>query len=512
MRLGSAVFAGSPLVALSLLTLLEVLAPGPAVSAEPGRIGAFESAGDVGPVGRPGSVSYDAATGEYLVEGSGTNMWGERDEFHLVWKRMRGDFILRARARFLGAGTHPHRKMGWIVRSSLEPESAYADAVVHGDGLTALQFRRAGGGETEEVRSAVTAPQVLQFSRRGSTYTLAAAAAGEIFSRTSVEDLELGDEVYVGLFVCSHDASTSERAVFDNVRIVEPAAADFVPYQDYLGSRLEILDLGTGKREIVHTSPDSLQAPNWTTDGKALIYNSGGLLYRFDLATQTTEILDTGFADNNNNDHVLSFDGSRLAISHHSIEHEFRSIVYTLPVGGGSPRQSTLFGPSYLHGWSPDGRSLVYTAERDGEFDIYRVPAEGGAETQLTTAAGLDDGPEYAPDGRFIYFNSVRSGSMEIWRMGADGSAPEQLTDDAFQNWFPHLSPDGRQMVFLSFPPTVAADDHPFYQEVYLRRMPADGGSPQVVAYVYGGQGTINVPSWSPDGKRLAFVSNTSSP
>jgi TolB protein len=503
-------------VTLVLPVLLSILlgAPttGDAAEREADRFGVFEAAGDVGPVARPGTASYDAGSGEYLVEGSGTNMWGGSDELHLVWRRMRGDFILRARVHFLGEGSHPHRKMGWIVRTGLEPGSAYADAAVHGDGLTALQFRREAGGETEEVRSPVLAPQIIQLSRRGNTYTLAAAAAGEVFSRTSVEDIELGDEVYVGLFVCSHDASTSERAVFDNVRIVEPAAADFVPYRDYIGSRLELLDLETGKREIVHTAPDSLQAPNWTTDGKALIYNSGGLLYRFDLATRTTEVLDTGFADNNNNDHVLSFDGTRLAISHHSIEHDFRSIVYTLPATGGTPRQATLFGPSYLHGWSPDGRFLVYTAERDSDFDIYRVPAEGGTETRLTTAPGLDDGPEYAPNGRFIYFNSVRSGTMEIWRMGADGSAPEQLTDDALQNWFPHLSPDGRQMVFLSFPATVAADDHPFYQEVYLRRMPADGGPPEVVGYVYGGQGTINVPSWSPDGRRVAFVSNSKLP
>lgn len=483
-----------------------------AAAKEAGRIGIFDAAEDVGPVARAGAVSYDAESDEYLVEGAGTNMWGASDEFRLVWRRMRGDFILRTRARFLGEGAHPHRKMGWIVRAGLEPDSAYADAAVHGDGLTALQFRREAGGETEEVRSPVVAPDVIQLSRSGSTYTLAAAAAGEIFSRTAVEALELGDEVYVGLFVCSHDASVSEQAVFDNVRIVEPAATDFVPYQDYIGSRLEILDLETGKREIVHTAPGSIQAPNWTTDGRALLYNSGGLLYRFELATRTAEVLDTGFADNNNNDHVLSFDGTRLAISHHSIEHEFRSIVYTLPATGGTPRQATLFGPSYLHGWSPDGRYLVYTAERDGDFDVYRVPADGGAETRLTTAPGLDDGPEYAPDGRFIYFNSVRSGSMEIWRMGPGGEAPEQLTEDALQNWFPHLSPDGRQMVFLSFQPTVAADDHPFYQEVYLRTMLADGGPPEVIAYVYGGQGTINVPSWSPDGKRVAFVSNTRAP
>jgi Tol biopolymer transport system component len=137
---------------------------------------------------------------------------------------------------------------------------------------------------------------------------------------------------------------------------------------------------------------------------------------------------------------------------------------------------------------------------------------EGGEETRLTTTPGLDDGSEYSPDGQWIYFNSVRTGSMEIWRMRPDGSGAEQLTDDALQNWFPHVSPDGQQVVFLSYEPTVAPADHPFYEEVYLRLMPAGGGEPRVVAYVYGGQGAINVPSWSPDGRRLAFVSNTADP
>ena len=171
--------------------------------------------------------------------------------------------------------------------------------------------------------------------------------------------------------------------------------------------------------------------------------------------------------------------------------------------------KSRATGPSYLHGFSPDGRWLVYTGQRNGNLDVYKIPVDGGDEVRLTDAPGLDDGAEFTPDGAKIYFNSSRSGRMQIWRMRPDGSDPEQVTDDQFNNWFPHISPDGQWIVFLSFAPDVAADDHPFYKHVYLRLMPVGGGEPRVIAYVYGGQGTINVPSWSPDSKRVAFVSNT---
>jgi TolB protein len=291
--------------------------------------------------------------------------------------------------------------------------------------------------------------------------------------------------------------------------VTAPAPATLVPYREYLGSNLEVLDVATGDRRVVYRAPGSIQAPNWTRDGRALVYNGDGRLYRFDLATGRPREIETGFATRNNNDHVLSFDGRTLGISSQSDADSGRSIVYTVPLAGGTPRRVTASGPSYMHGWSPDGRFLVFTGERGGEFDVYRVPAGGGAEERLTSAPGLDDGPEYTPDGRYIYFNSVRSGRMQIWRMRPDGSAPEQVTNDGFNNWFPHVSPDGRWVVFISFPPDVPPGDHPFYKHVYLRLMPTAGGPARVLAYVYGGQGTINVPSWSPDGRRLAFVSNT---
>ena len=471
--------------------------------------GVFDDQADVGQVKNPGSVTYDAGRQEYTITGSGKNMWLGTDEFHLVWKRMKGNFILSARAQFIGKGVEPHRKIGWIIRSSLESNSPHVTAVVHGDGRTSLQFRRTNGATTEEKLSAAKAADVLQLERKGNIYTMSVARFGESLATEQIADLALGDEVYVGLYVCSHNQDVIEKAVFSNVRITVPAKDNFVPYRDYIGSDLEILDVESGSRRTIYHVADSLQAPNWTKDGKALIYNRNGRLYRFELATGTPAELNTGFATSNNNDHVLSFNGKMLAISNHVREEQNQSNVFTLPAQGGTPKRITTTGPSYLHGWSPDGKFLIYTGQRNGEFDVYKIPSAGGAETNLTRTPGLDDGPEYTPDGKYIYFNSTRTGLMQLWRMRPDGSRPEQVTNDEYNNWFPHISPDGKWIVFLSFPKDVKAEDHPFYKHVYIRAMPAAGGPPRVVAYLYGGQGTINVPSWSPDSKRVAFVSNT---
>jgi len=244
-------------------------------------------------------------------------------------------------------------------------------------------------------------------------------------------------------------------------------------------------------------------------DGRSLLYNSQGSIYKYDLATNTPTVLNTGTVTRNNNDHVISFDGQMLGLSSSTVNDD-ASIVFTVPITGGEPKRITATGPSYLHGWSPDGKFLAFVGERNDEFDIYKIAADGsGNEIKLTTAKGLDDGPEYSANGDYIYFNSVRSGTMQIWRMQFDGSNPEQLTNDEFNNWFPHISPDGKWLVFISFGQDVSPSDHPFYKHVYIRLMPVSGGKPKVIAYLYGGQGTINTPSWSPDSKYIAFISNS---
>jgi Tol biopolymer transport system component len=472
--------------------------------------GDFNASTDIGKVIHKGNSIYDASKQEYELSGSGINIWGTHDEFQFLYKKMNGDFILQARGVLIGKGVDPHRKFGWMIRSGLDTGSVTVAATVHGDGLTSLQYRSKPNGEMVETRSAVTGPDVIQLERRGKKYIMSVAKFGEPFSNTEIIETSLNqDEVYVGLFICSHNKNVVEKVKFDNVRITIPAKADFVPYKDYIGSRIETLDVISGTRKVLYTASSSLQAPNWTADSKTLIYNSNGLMYSFDLKSAEPKVLNTGTIKNNNNDHVLSFNGKMLGLSSASGDPKFGSLIYTVPVKGGIPKQITPIGPSYLHGWSPDGKYLTFTGQRNNEFDIYKVPSNGGTEVRLTTAPGLDDGSEYSPDGKYIYFNSVRSGLMQLWRMKEDGSKQEQLTFDEYNNWFPHISPDGKSIVFLTFSKEIPAGDHPFYQHVYLRAMPVSGGKPKVIAYLYGGQGSINTPSWSPDSKKIAFISNT---
>jgi len=465
--------------------------------------GLFEGHGDVGIVGMPGSVTYDAGPQSYLVTGGGENMWFAEDALHFVWKRMSGDVALAADIRWIGTGGNAHRKACLLLRQSLDPKSAYADAVVHGDGLTSLQYRQVPGGITREIQSNVTTPRRIRIEKQGDFVSMSIAGENEsLHAAGGSFKIRFTEPFFVGLGVCAHDNKVSEKAVFSNVQITSGKTR--TAGEPVLESTLEIVPIASGDRRVVYHTRSHIEAPNWSRDGKSLLFNSGGRLYRLPVEGGTPERIDTGFATRINNDHGLSPDGTQLALSDQSREGG-KSLIYIVPAAGGTPRLVTRVGPSYWHGWSPDGKTLAYCAERNGEYDVYTIGVAGGAETRLTTAPGLDDGPEYSPDGRYIYFNSIRTGTMQIWRMKADGSEQQPVTSDEYNNWFPHPSPDGRWLVFLSYEKGV--EGHPANKDVLLRLKPTDGGETRVLAELFGGQGTLNVPSWSPDSRRLAFVS-----
>jgi len=491
------------ILAAFLVLLLCASAALPAGNSPEGTaaLGLFTAHQDIGTCSRPGGVAYNAAEQSYTVAGGGVNMWFTNDAFHFVWRQVSGDVILAARVAFVGSGGNAHRKACLLVRQSLAPDSAYADAALHGDGLTSLQYRETAGARTYEIQANVSAPPYLRIEKLGDYVSLSLSSDGKAWRPAGGSfRLKLADPFYVGLGVCAHDDAALEKAVFSDVQLTAgPAKAE----EPQLFSTLETVAIASKDRRAVYGTTNHIEAPNWSPDGAFFLFNSGGRIYRLPMKGGEPQQIDTGFANRCNNDHGLSPDGTQLVISDQSQEKQ--SLIYILPVTGGTPRRITRLGPSYWHGWSPDGRTLTYCAERNGEFDVYSIPVTGGEETRLTTAPGLDDGPEYSPDGRFIYFNSERSGLMQIWRMQPDGTGQEPVTSDDQNNWFPHPSPDGRWIVFLSYAKDVKG--HPADQDVALRVMPATGGRPEVLAKLLGGQGTINVPSWSPDSKQVGFVS-----
>jgi TolB protein len=482
-----------------------------------GKLGVFEASGDVGTVLHPGSLEYDAAKSTYTIAGSGENMWFAKDAYQFVWKKVSGDLALSADISFVGAGGNAHRKAVLMIRQSLDTDSVYADIARHGNGMTAIQFRTQTGGLTSEVQSPNWGPQHLRIEKHGAYFTMwLAGESGELKIAGASPRIELKEPFYVGIGVCSHDKDAVEKAVFSNVKLdsakgpAEAASGNGL----VLYSFLETMPVDSNDRTAVYVAPGRFEAPNWTRDGKELLFNRDGRILRIPTDGKAQpQTLDTGFAIRCNNDHGISPDSSLLAISDQSQETSpgsRQSLVYTVPIGGGTPRRVTKNSPSYWHGWSPDGKTLAFVGQRNGDFDIYTIPVTGGDETRLTTAKGLDDGPEYSPDGQYIYFNSERSGHMQIWRMKADGSEQEQVFSDEYNNWFPHVSPDGKSMVFLSYDKSVSG--HPENKDVMLRAMALADKKIKVIAQLFGGQGTINVPSWSPDSKAVAFVSYVLAP
>ena len=279
--------------------------------------------------------------------------------------------------------------------------------------------------------------------------------------------------------------------------------------QNDLISSLEVFDITSNSRQVVLSENTHFEAPNWSAEDNSLIINQNGLLFKVAIDGKSKEKILTGKLKNLNNDHGISFDGAWLAVSNNDAiaqANSGSSRIYLVPASGGKERLMTPLYPSYWHGWSPDGKNLLYTAKRNGQFDIYRMAIEGQTEERLTNSPNLNDGPEYSPDGKYIYFNTLHNASMEIWRMQANGENHELITDDAYSNWFAHPSPDGRHIVFISYLKDQGAD-HPAMKDVALRLYRLKDKSIRTLCSFTGGQGSLNVPSWSSDSNRFAFVS-----
>jgi TolB protein len=393
---------------------------GPVRSQEPsGAVGIFEGTSDVGTVLHAGTAKYDSTKSAYTLIGSGENMWEAADDFHFVWKKVSGDVTLAADIAILGTGGDPHRKAILVVRQSLAPDSSYADAALHGNGLASLQVREHQGANTYEIQSNVTAPRRLRIAKRGNLFYISVAAAGEPlrFSGGAVK-VAMTAPFYVGIGVCAHNKDAVQAAEFSNVDLkVSPAGESGTPG---LYSTIESVPAPAGDRRVTYAGPGRMMDPVWTRDGASIVFCRGDELEQ-------------------------------------------------VPAGGGAAKAA-------------DSGSL-----------------------RRCSGAAVSDNREHSPDGKTIYFNSDRTGVMQIWRMRADGSGQEQVTGDDYANWFPHVSPDGRRLAFLSCDKEVKGA--PQMQDVTLRVLTIQDGSIRTSAHFLGGWGSMDSSSWSPDGRRLAFVS-----
>jgi TolB protein len=288
--------------------------------------------------------------------------------------------------------------------------------------------------------------------------------------------------------------------------------------EQHLRSRVFIYNMHDRSSHLVYTAETIWEAPNWSPDGKYLIANSGGSIYKFVLKQDgTAGPQKLALTDDYrcNNDKALSPDGTKLAFSASTATSK-GSQVFLADADGNNVKLIASEPPSYFHGWSPDNKTLAFVAQRSGsgQYDIYAISPAGGPETQLTSNIHQDDGPDYSPDGKWIYINSDRSGKEAIWRFPATGAGKtdekaQMVVSDALEDWFPHISPDGKKMVYIGYPAgTPTHDPRTVHVELKLAEVKHGNVSAQkkTLVEVVGGQGTMNVNSWAPDSMRFAYV------
>jgi TolB protein len=473
-------------------------------------LGVFQGQTDIGAISPPGKANLDAERGIYTIEAAGENMWSTVDAFHFVWKQLSGDQAITAKIAFPSSSGNPdpHRKAVLIFRQTLDADGVYVDGAQHGSGMTALQYRRKRGATTQDIELNIDSPQELRLEKRGDTFTMFLSNHGEPLHQVGASiKLHLDEPFYAGIGVCSHNKHVVEQATFSDLKL-EKLQPQQMSGQATLYSTLQTIGIEDNFRRamVVSTGPGRMEAPNWTRDGKKLIFNRNGSMLTIPVEGGTPSPINTGDTTRCTGSHGLSPDGKWLAISC-SRPGMPETRVYIVPSDGGEPRLLTKNPSSYFHSWSPDGKTIAFTRPNGaGGGNILSIPFLGGEETALTTGNGISDDPDYSADGKWIYFNSDRAGGlMQIWRMRPDGSSVEQVTSDDFNNWTPHPSPDGKSIVIVSYDKDVKG--HPTDQDIALRIVNVSDGKTRVLVNLVGGAGTDNVPNWAPDGVHLAFVS-----
>jgi len=256
-------------------------------------VGFFEGETDIG-VTLPGGAR-ERSPGIYEIQGGGANMWFTQDAFHFVWKRLSGDLTLGAEISFVGQGGNAHRKACLLIRQNLEADSAYADVALHGDGLTSLQFREIRGAKTQEIQFNVSHPKAVRLEKQGKYVSVSIVASNEALHPSGASArIMFRDPFYVGLGVCSHDSNVVEKAVFSRVEL-KAGPADYGPVR--LVSTLETVPLSSRDRRVVYVTTNLIEAPNWSRDGAALLFNSRGRIYKIKTEGGDLQEVDTGFAN-----------------------------------------------------------------------------------------------------------------------------------------------------------------------------------------------------------------------
>ena len=501
---------------LSALGLALCAAAGSNATPDPVPVGQFTSQSDVGLVVPPGAARYSAANDTYTLTGAGANTWYHLDAFHFLWQKMSGDVALTAEIRFPPVTYHhppdPHRKGLLMFRQSLDAGAIYADAAVHGSGLTALQYRHERGANTEDIELNINAPRTVRIEKRGDTFTLYLSTQGEPLHPVGASiPLHLRAPFYVGLGVVSHDVNTVDQVEFRHVQLERLAPrAQMTPGVRH-SSLLTIQTEDQYRRAaVIRTASALMQSPNWLPHNPNIyLYEAGHLLaipYLDPPAGGKPHPLATGSLVECSGNYGVSPDGQSVAVSCKAAPgapHE----VYVLPASGsGGPRQLTRGPASFFHAWSPDSSTVAFTRGQASKADIFTIPAAGGEEHQLTHDT-INDGPDYSADGKFIYFDSSRSGQLQIWRMHPDGTAAEQITADAWRNSSPHLSPDGKSLAFLAQPP--GSSDA--IGDAELRVVNLGDGLIRTLTRFQGNRDSFSMYAWG-DNNHVAYVSYDSLP